>query len=233
MSSVAIIGGSRILSQDFDGKLHSRPGYDMDRDIPWDDADWEKWSCNALYEAYPTDADDSDDRARYAIDYYRFDRWFQLHTPQYMRRHWSKEWPAHEIWLRREHRFPIYMQREYGQYPSSRRFPKEKVDKLHYLGGYQISTFTWMLAYAVAERFERIHLFGVDADKGEPLAARACLEFWIGYALGRGIDIEVITASPRMFTSVHAAELYSNLQYAYDPEPAFELGDGWRDVRIR
>jgi hypothetical protein len=238
VNQIAIIGGARVVWRDFNGDLTSRPSHDEERDIPWDDADWQKWSCNALYEAYPDESlIDSTDAAAFADAHFPFHAWFQLHTPAYMRKHWNtsyREWPAHEEWLRKEHPFPVYMQKKYKAYPSSVRFPKEKVETLHKLGRYQTFTFSWMLAFAIAEGADRIALFGVDADTGEPLAARACLEFWVGYALGRGIDVEVVTPNPRIFRTVHAAELYSDLQYAYEDEPWIKIKpDGWQDVRVK
>jgi hypothetical protein len=281
MKSVAIIGAGRVIRRDLEGNVSSTPGYNEKRDVPWDDPEWEKWSCNALYEVYPTEGDrrymtdeEIDDDAlleswieggveeagaqtlvdaskafratvRSVIpDYYdamepppayHFDRWFQLHTPAYMRRHWNKpdEWPQHEEWLRREHPFPIYMQRRYKKYPSSVEFPREQVEELGPLGHYQLFTFSWLLAYAISEGFERIGLFGVDGGPGEPLGSRACLEYWIGFAHGRGIEVEVVGANLRAFKSHHRADLYSDLVYGYDHEPALDLGNGWRDVRVR
>jgi hypothetical protein len=258
--------------------VSSTPGYNEKRDVPWDDPEWEKWSCNALYEVYPDEffdleevpmmpsdlafisSDDDElegDKLRYLASQkvtrlalkklvdrmtpaergepYHFDRWFQLHTPAYMRRHWNKpdEWPQHEEWLMREHPFPIYMQRRYKKYPSSVEFPREQVEELGPLGHYQLFTFSWLLAYAISEGFERIGLFGVDGGPGEPLGSRACLEYWIGFAHGRGIEVEVVGANLRAFKSHHRADLYSNLVYGYDHEPALDLGNGWRDVRVR
>lgn len=231
MTSVAIIGGA-----------HTDPRWP----IPWADDEWQKWCCNALYTRYPTDTPTAEDydrvngngawnQAAYFINMgldeepMPFDAWFQLHTPAYMRQHWREGWGEHEDWLKRHHEFPVFMQRQYREYPSSRRFPRQKVEQLP-RGGYQMFTFSWMFCYALAEGARRIGLFGCGAGPGEPLAARACMEYWIGYAEGLGVEV-VLSGTPTLFRSHHRAELYSDLQYAYDDEPAFELGNGWRDVR--
>jgi hypothetical protein len=231
MKNVAIIGGAT-------------PQGDMP--IPWDSPEWERWCCNALYTKYPTDrptkadyektnGSDAWDHATYWINQgideqpFPVTAWFQLHTPEYMERHWHDGWGDHQIWLEREHPFPIYMQKRYRRFPSSVAFPRRLVESLP-RGRYQMFSFSWMFCMALAQGAKRIGLFGCGAGRGEPLAARACMEYWIGYAEGQGVDV-VLSGTPTLFRSHHQAEVYSDLQYAYDDEPAFELGNGWRDVR--
>jgi hypothetical protein len=233
VKSVAIIGGATPK---------------LEAPIPWEDPDWERWCCNALYSLYPTEAlsnigkdfhsvpsdidkdlDLLSDELGYGEKAFPITGWFQLHTPEYMRRHWSREFPMHELWLERPHDFPIYMQKKYRQYPASEKFPRRLVESLP-RGTYQIFSFSWMFCLALAQGAERIGLFGCGAGPGEPLAARACMEYWIGYAEGQGIEV-ILSGTPTLFRSVHEARMYSNLQYAYDDEPAFELGNGWRDIR--
>ena len=189
---------------------------------PFNDPDCDVWGMNALYVDYPTEDE--------VAGGFVFGAWFQLHTPRYMEKHWARGWVEHQLWLERKHPFPVYMQKRYRRFPSSVRFPKEKVETLTPFGWYHASTFDWMFSFAIAEGYERIELWGVNLGRGEPLSGRACMEYWIGVAHGKGIEV-YIEQPTDLVTIEHMARLTSQLQYAYDEEPALELGHGWKDVR--
>jgi hypothetical protein len=193
---------------------------------PFADPGYDVWGMNALYSDYPTEGDmDGGD-----YEAFMFHAWFQLHTPRYMEKHWARGWAHHQLWLERKHPFPIYMQKRYRRFPSSMRFPKEQVEDLTPFGWYHASTFDWMFAFAIAEGYQRIELWGVNLGPGEPLSGRACMEYWMGVAHGKGIELYV--EQPTDLISIeHVAKMQSQLQYAYDEEPALELGHGWKDVR--
>jgi len=56
------------------------------------------------------------------------------------------------------------------------------------------------------------------------------MEYWMGVAHGRGIELYV--EEPTDLISIeHMAKMRSRLQYGYDEEPALELGLPWKDVR--
>ena len=207
---------------------HGMASYGDDLYVPvgFVDPDYDVWGMNALYVDYPTEGDAEFEN----MEPFKFDAWFQFHTPQYMEKHWARGWAHHRLWLEKKHPFPIYMQKRYRRFPSSVRFPKEKVEALTPFGWYHASTFDWMFAFAIAEGYERIELWGVNLGPGEPLSGRACMEYWMGVAHGRGIEIYVEQPTD-LVTIVHRAQLRSQLQYAYDEEPALELGHGWKDVR--
>ncbi len=200
MSRVVIVGHGEV---------------DADTAEPWGVGDVELWGVNE----FPPFLDES-----------LFSRWFQLHSPEYMRRHWAHGWQRHEGWLRERHPFPIYMQRAYRKYPESKAFPRDRIVRELPRGAYQTVSFSWLVAYAIIEGFDEIALWGINLGDGEPLAGRACVEYWLGVAEGRGIKTTV-TDPTDLFTSEHLARYVSRLQYAYDDEPALELGNGWRDVR--
>jgi hypothetical protein len=94
---------------------------------------------------------------------------------------------------------------------------------------YHCGSFDWMLAYAMSGwKFDEIILHGVSLliEPGEPISARSCLEYWIGVAEGRGIQV---TCAPDcdLFAFIHMVK--SNLVYGYDDTPVYE--DRTRDLK--
>ena len=73
-------------------------------------------------------------------------------------------------------------------------FPVREATKL-IPGGYFTSTIAYMLAYAIMEKVDRIRLYGFEMwsglDNNEYYYQRPCVDFWIAFALGRGIKVEI------------------------------------------
>ena len=83
-------------------------------------------------------------------------------------------------------RTPVMMKEVLGGIPLSLTFP---LDKLHGRT-YFTSTIAYMLAYAIYERLINIHLYGVDMlTSTEYAEQRPCIEYWIGYAEAKGVNI--------------------------------------------
>lgn len=165
-------------------------------------------------------------------------RWFQLHPPSYMEKHYPQGLIDLELAWSRETGVTLYMDEHYDEYPDSVPYPMEEVMELPG-GSYHTSSFDWMVALAVLEGWRRIELYGCDFHTfptvidGEPLSARPCLEFWLGVAAGRGAQIEVHGLGD-VFCNIHVAVHKSELMYGFEREPALDLAatDGnWRDVR--
>ena len=106
-------------------------------------------------------------------------------------------------WMRR-HPGPILTSRipEPNAYPGLVAFPLEPV--INALGyAYFNSTAAYAVAYAIFLGVDRISLFGFDftypnahhAEKG-----RACVEFWLGIAAARGIELGISEASSLLDT---------------------------------
>lgn len=207
-------------------------GYDYESLVPWDEG-WEIWGLN--------DPPRCDDEA--SIECYT--RWFQLHTPAYMRRHYPRGLDAmSQTWGRRRG-VTLYMDRNYPEYPDSVPFPRDEVEAITPRGAYHASSFDWMLALAVLEGFSVIRL--VEANfttfpflDGEPISARACLEYWAGVAEGRGATVQVLDGRHKgdLFKIIHLAKLRSTLGYGFGREPALDLAQGelngaddWADER--
>lgn len=147
------------------------PSYVM---APFDNADWEVWGCNSLWHF----CGDS-------VGEFRADRWFEMHP---MSVQTDKELDAIKSCP-----IPIYhlsdATKEHA--PKGIPYPLETVtEKLPY--HYFTCTFAYQIALAIYEGFTTIGLFGVELDKGtsrERTVEKACVEFWIGIALGSGIHV--------------------------------------------
>lgn len=62
-------------------------------------------------------------------------------------------------------------------------------------GGYFTSSVAYALAYAILEKVDRIRLYGFElwtySCANEYEYERPCVEFWIAFALARGIKVEI------------------------------------------
>ena len=115
-------------------------------------------------------------------------------------------------WLK-VHPGPVYTSRTHPAYRGLVEFPLEAVINSTNFG-YFNSTAAYAVAYAIHLGVKKISLFGIDftypnahdAEKG-----RACVEFWLGIAGARGIDIAIPRNSSLMDACHSLAErLYGN-----------------------
>lgn len=194
---------------------------------PYGEEGYELWGLNDPHDApgFP---------ARHA-----FTRWFQLHPPHYLRKHY----PAGIKDLARNWGEPkgirLYMDRHYDEYPDSVPYPKAEVEALTRHGFFHASSFDWMLALGILDGFEEIELYGCQfyafpVTNREPISALACLSYWCGVAEGRGIKVTQF-GDGHLFKIIHMATYESQLQYGFEREPALDLGTDadprWKDVR--
>jgi hypothetical protein len=116
-------------------------------------------------------------------------------------------------WLRR-HPGPVYTSRAHPEYPGLVDFPlQDVISDLKF--AYFNSTAAYAVAYAVHLRVSRISLFGIDftypnahtAEKG-----RACVEFYLGLAAARGIEISI----PRVSSLMDGCHSEEDRLYGYD-----------------
>jgi hypothetical protein len=123
----------------------------------------------------------------------RADRWFQMHK--------SEKWhPDNLKWMRENPwNIPIYLQFVRSDIPKSVEYPLQRVVDYFpnfHRGGkrakYFTSTFSYMMALALVEGYERIEIYGFDMiDTFEYAMQKACGEHWMGVAIGMGVDIYV------------------------------------------
>lgn len=130
----------------------------------------------------------------------RIDRLFELHTLEYLsdpnnqdtRGAADSGYKTHWDWLHEKHDYPIYMIETYPEIPGAVRYPLEAVSEIYQGLGRRVftSTFDFMIALAIAEKYERIYIFGFEmATSTEYDYQRMGGHLLIGAALGRGIEV--------------------------------------------
>lgn len=112
------------------------------------------------------------------------------------------------------HPGPIMTSRAHPDYPGLVEFPLEEV--INNLGfAYMNNTAAYAVAYAVHIGVKKISLHGIDftypnahdAEKG-----RACVEYWLGFAKARGIEVSTGSAS----SLLDACVPWNERLYGYD-----------------
>lgn len=153
---------------------------------------------------------------------HRVDRHFELHREDWYRRRELADSEDYYRWLQQSHSFPIYMQQPHKDIPASVRFPYEEIVEDIFgkllrggeLNPYFTSSFSFMLALAIYERFKRVELYGIEMQTGTEWAyQKPGGELMIGVAIGRGIEVELHPKS----------ELCKALIYGYDSVPSVTL----------
>lgn len=141
---------------------------------PWYDPTWEIWA-HATTHHYCK----------------RVDRYFDLHPWKWIS---EKPMPGYIAWLKALHT-PIYMQRKMRDVPASVRYPRERV--MAEYPRYFTSHAAWMIALALSEGVTHLGFFGIHyALEEEHKKQRAGCEYWMGVAVGRGVQIVNPEGSP-------------------------------------
>jgi hypothetical protein len=145
-------------------------------DAPIELGDWEVWAL--AWDLLP-----------------RADRQFEMHD--YWRNFLGGGEAAaeHKKWLQ-EMRVPVYMLKVEPDIPMSVEYPMEEVKKVFgatcYGTAYLESSIAYMMALAILEGADQIGIWGCDlATGGEYAYQRPNMEYFIGYARGRGIPVYV------------------------------------------
>ena len=120
----------------------------------------------------------------------KFTRWFQIHPKEEWEANNAKELADYRAFLNGLS-VPVYMDAVHSEYRNSVRYPLEEVIKdLGY--DYFTSSIAYLIALAIFERFEDLHLFGIEMVFGtEYVHERPCVEFWLGVAHARGIELRM------------------------------------------
>ena len=113
----------------------------------------------------------------------------------------------HGEWLKTT-KIPVMMIAKTPEIPSSRRYPLEKVWTFKGHSPYLTCTPAFMLAYAIYVGYNEIHLYGLDLTMTvEYQEQKACMEFWIGVALAKGIRVEWPDSSPLLFAPIYGQKV--------------------------
>ena len=191
-------------------------GYTAHRDkAPFNDNEFEIWGLNDLYKH----------------NLPRFTRWFQLHTKKIVddtnredRTKWEelvKDYAQMQC--------PVYTT-EAIDIPNNIVFPLEEIqafikERFPYrdFNGFFTNSISYMIALAIHEGFQEIHVYGVDMAVGssEYGHQRPSCEFWLGVAAGLGITIHIPQESDL---------LTSMFMYGYEEEKRTVLEAKWNQV---
>lgn len=170
-------------------------------EAPWDDPTCQIWVLGNRLDRYP-----------------RADLVFEIHNDN------SHHDPRYEQWLVDQQLptivgdgFPIAAD-------NVARFPFEAAKDL-FGSTYLTSTTAYMIAYALLHDVKRLELYGVDmaVDDIEYFWQRPCLEAWIGFAKGRGVDVWVHPKSP-VFRSDYVEGIGKGGKPDFSKPPFTQLG---------
>ena len=138
-------------------------------DAPFKDESWEIWSLNNLYRNIP-----------------RWTRWFDIHDC-------IQDRPEHRKMLSKLN-CPVYVMQECPDIPNSVIYPLKAIKKEFFSKvnreQYFTSSFSYMIALAIYEKYDEIALYGINlATDTEYQKYLPCANFWAGVALGRGVKL--------------------------------------------
>lgn len=137
---------------------------------PFNDPSWTIWACSPGNQNILP----------------RVDAWFEIHSnllwPEY--KHYGEPYVA---WLKQQ-KFPVYMQ-DKSLVPNAIPFPKNDMVK-EFGGDFFTSSFTWMMALAIAKGAKEIALYGIDmASREEYIVQRQGFYFFRYIARQKGIKV--------------------------------------------
>ena len=134
---------------------------------------------------------------------WRVDTVFQMHQPFIYRSAHNRSDPDHWKWLQKNEKIPVYMLDVDPDVPASIKYPLEDISYtlLHdfYQGRgtdikhrqYFTSSIAYALALAIYKGYETILVYGIEMSSNtEYIYQRDCVAFWVGIALGRGIEVK-------------------------------------------
>jgi hypothetical protein len=140
-------------------------------EAPYADPSFEIWGLNDLHESIP-----------------RWNRWFEMHSDKQIKDYCSRKAGVPYLEGLASLKCPVYMQKPRPEVPTSVRYPIE--DMMAKFGNYFTNSISYMLALAIDEGYQVIHVYGVDmAQDSEYGQQRPSCEFFLGVARGRGCEI--------------------------------------------
>lgn len=135
-----------------------------------------------------------------AIDIIKCDRGFLMDNPRYFldAAKTNPSLAGYGDWLWRKDNPIIYTSEDCPEYPCTQLYPYEQVVKA--LGhSYFNSTPAYAMAMAIVMGVREIKCYGMDYhyEKGsnDGQKGRACIEYWIGHALAKGIKVYIAGTS--------------------------------------
>lgn len=159
--------------------------------LPCEPSDVEMWGLNLGHLGW--------------VDIDKYSAWFQLHPLSAITSYYY-EHEAHLEFLRTFGK-PVYLHDEPDEsIPTGIRYPYEDVCKTIGSNYFATNTLPYMVALAIHQGFERIKVYGVgmgEQDIGDSYA-RPSMEFVLGLAVGKGIEVWVPDDSPLLKGNLYA-----------------------------
>ncbi len=169
------------------------------KQTPFHDNTFDFWGLNAFHRIHKDE---------------HFTGWFQIHQPGFGEGHIDDE--DHVHWLKEKHPFPIYMVKQFEEYPASVAYPIDKVTK-DYCPRSNVKYFTntvdYMVCLAMHQGHKEIRMYGTDLisdQDDEYQKMRQSLEYYLGVAKGLGIKIVL---------PEDCALLRAEYTYGFTPKP--------------
>lgn len=166
---------------------------------------WEFWGLNGMRPAVFGDI--------------RWTRWFNLHRYAHLVRDWEYELEREIKWARDNPKIPFYVLDDAAEWPipNACKFPRKIIGRSQPRPDYHAGSFDWLIAFAVWSGAVEVAFHGLtlalDSWREEPISARACFEYWAGYAEGKGCKIWT-AADCDVFYQYHLVR--SRSVYGYD-----------------
>jgi len=118
--------------------------------------------------------------------------------------------------------FPVYTRELYPEYDNNEVYPLADVVR-EFGVRYFMNSLSYMIALAIMQRPKEMELLGVDMRCVEDfLREKACVEFWLGVAVGRGIKVKTSDISFVMASALPDRNMF----YGYEPGQAEGIIDG-------
>lgn len=138
--------------------------------------------------------------------------WFDLHTTEHIqkRKHNMYHWLC-------KLKIPVYRWEVDPNMPTSVRYPREEVFDT-FKSRFFCSTFDWLMALAILQRYERIHLYGWRMAQLNYTHQVKSGQFWVRKAVEAGVVIENHSKSS-LFTVKHTLvepDLSNKLMYGLE-----------------
>lgn len=196
------------------GKVAIVGGGPSRRRAPFTDPTWEIWAFSSRRWHPP-----------------KIDRWFELHAITDLKEQLAAPKRGRRT-FRSYMRFirnlecPVYMQRVHPDIPTSVVFPID--DLIANFGRAFTSTASFMIAFAIMQQVETIGLWGINPRSGNYARQRPAIEYFLGVARQRGIDVYLPPGSS-LRAPMNPEFIETPVLYAYD----WRSREAWWRRRVR
>lgn len=185
------------------------------------DDSWEIWSCNQLYKLPGLEG--------------KATRWWEIHgyTPLTKARRPADHWDRlNDLGI------PVYT---LFSLPGVWRAERLDIEPLVAIKDYFACTFAYQIALGLTQGLTELRLYGVPliGDR-EALVEAKCVDWWLGYAEGRGVTVEVhhdsdygLNKQPYRYAYNDQAERYLAYRFAYSHHLQVEQWLHYEEMRLR